>query len=438
MKFQIESLITNEQSIHLSRPVPGRENIFTMLVGKNASGKSRALSKIANHYLFPHHKNNRSNFVYESGSSLYKPRRLIAVSNSRFDRFPSAEQVIKYGEKYNTEYHYLGLGQFGSSPYKILSKWCQSLFLDYRNDMSKKASLSWIFEYTGFLPIFSIELKRKFSRIHGYGSTIDSLYDEYQRATATMEEDTERKFDFEKDIIPALYYLNERVSDKTRTLSFRVDLRHDSWLDNESIEFARFAAPLLSCGILQVSGFHLYDISTKDKRTFFEASSGQQCMLLMFLGISSAISDESLICIDEPEISLHPRWQAEFIGIAQKAFSLHRGCHFLIATHSPQVVAGLTSDNGFVADLESNTLTHSSEYAKRSADFQLTEIFHEPGFKNEYLIRTLLVLIAKLSKEQSLSYEDAQKIKSIEYIKDRLESSDPVLHLLNQVKMLSR
>lgn len=159
-------------------------------------------------------------------------------------------------------------------------------------------------------------------------------------------------------------------------------------------------------------------------------------MLLMFLGIAAVIKDNSLICIDEPEISLHPRWQAEFIGILQKAFSNYRGCHFLIATHSPQLVSGLTSSSGFVADLETKSLLLPDEYAKKSADYQLSEVFHEPGFKNEYLTRVLLVILSKLVKGECISNEDKSRLRTIEHARSRLDDADPVLHLLDQVKMM--
>ncbi|MGR2836454.1 AAA family ATPase, partial [Vibrio vulnificus] len=66
---------------------------------------------------------------------------------------------------------------------------------------------------------------------------------------------------------------------------------------------------------------------------FTSASSGEQCLALMLLGIASQIEDGSLICIDEPEISLHPEWQEEFIPLLESLFSNYTGCHFLIATH---------------------------------------------------------------------------------------------------------
>jgi hypothetical protein len=97
----------------------------------------------------------------------------------------------------------------------------------------------------------------------------------------------------------------------------------------------------------------------------------------------------------------------------------------------------LTSENGFVADLETSNLLRPEDYAKKSADYQLSEVFHEPGYKNEYLIRTLLVILSKVNKGQPLSSLDRSKLRELEYVRDRLDESDPVLHLLDQVKVMA-
>ncbi|MCY1292608.1 AAA domain, putative AbiEii toxin, Type IV TA system [compost metagenome] len=159
-------------------------------------------------------------------------------------------------------------------------------------------------------------------------------------------------------------------------------------------------------------------------------------MLTMILGIAGAIKDDSLICIDEPEISLHPRWQADIVRQLQTVFEEYQGCHFIIATHSPQIVSGLTTENGYVLSLEDRKFYRSDEYARRSADFQLAEIFNTPGHNNEYLIRIALTLLTKLSNEQPLTNVDRQKIEWLSIIGKDLSDKDPVFHLINQVRML--
>lgn len=437
MKFQIKDVRIEQELIQLSHPIGlGNDNVYSMLVGRNAVGKTRTLSKIVNNYIFPR---NFFSEVVETPDSIHMPARIIAVSNSKFDRFPDPSISPRRHSTFDNGYHYFGLGGFGAGPWKILSKAVETLLSRSIHEAGYGKNLARMLDYVGFMPLIQFEVRRP-HRISGK-STVEKSglhHEEYRRATANLNpESIIFDLDFDSSILPALDYFDRR--DRAgHGLSQRLDLANQTYQDDEILEFFEFAAILLQCGLIRVSKFVLYDKRSKDKVLFSKASSGQQCMLLMFMGIMGAITDYSLICIDEPEISLHPKWQAEFIGILQEIFSEFKGCHFVIATHSPQVIAGLSCNNGFVADLENNSLMHSSEYAKRSADFQLTEVFHEPGFRNEYLIRILLVILSKISNKEVLTQSDLAKLAHIESVRDRIDHADPVLHLLHQVKILAK
>jgi hypothetical protein len=430
-KFQLEQFVIDGKLLPLSKPIVEDDNVYTMLVGKNASGKTRALSKISNNYIFQ--KSDTQIDAFETFNSAEKPRQVITVSNSKFDRFPDPDEIGKRNEELAVDYHYLGLGSFRSSAYSILSRACAGNFENFRKRKFHAEMIAFIFDYIGFLPAVHIELRRPHFR--SSNQSLDPLRDEFWRSQSNKEYQTNDHF-YESKILPALEYLSYRF-EKQRSITFNLDLQHGLQGDNNFMEFAEYATVLIQIGMLKVGKFIVFDKKTKDKVPIHLASSGQQCMMLMFFGLAGVIKDGSLICIDEPEISLHPKWQSEFINLLQGAFSRHRGCHFLIATHSPQIVSGLASENGFVVDLEINKLLFPQEYAKKSADYQLTKIFHEPGYKNEYLIRTLLVILSKITNKQSITIEDREKLQQIVELKDRLEDSDPVVHLLSQVQVLT-
>lgn len=120
----------------------------------------------------------------------------------------------------------------------------------------------------------------------------------------------------------------------------------------------------------------------------------------------------------------------------QEVFANFSGCHFVIATHSPQIVSGLTSNNGYVLNLEEKELYHSFEYAKRSADFQLAEVFHTPGQNNEYLLRITLLLLTKLTRREELNSEDIETLATLVSLRKNMSNSDPVYHLIGQVEAL--
>ena len=66
-------------------------------------------------------------------------------------------------------------------------------------------------------------------------------------------------------------------------------------------------------------------------------SSGEQHQLVLFSKLLFDVPPNSLVLIDEPELSLHVTWQHEFLNDLKRIIDL---CDFdvLLATHSPQIV----------------------------------------------------------------------------------------------------
>ena len=73
--------------------------------------------------------------------------------------------------------------------------------------------------------------------------------------------------------------------------------------------------------------------------TFDNCSSGEKHILFAFVGILNQIKDNSLILIDEPEISLHPEWQIKFAEVLVELAKA--GIPILISTHSPYFMQGV-------------------------------------------------------------------------------------------------
>lgn len=169
-------------------------------------------------------------------------------------------------------------------------------------------------------------------------------------------------------------------------------------------------------------------------RSLYDASSGEQCILLSTLSIASSIENNSLILIDEPEISLHPEWQETYIDLLMKIFSTHNGCHFIIATHSPQIVSRLNNNNCYITQTDTGVVTPSSEYIDKSADFQLARLFNTPGKENEYLRRLAVNVLTEISKE---SYENSvtnvRDINILMGVYPKLESDDTVKSLIELI-----
>jgi predicted ATP-binding protein involved in virulence len=67
-------------------------------------------------------------------------------------------------------------------------------------------------------------------------------------------------------------------------------------------------------------------------------STGEQHELVLFYELLFKTQDNSLILIDEPEISLHISWLNQFIKDLKEVIKLS-GMDILIATHSPDIIS---------------------------------------------------------------------------------------------------
>ncbi len=90
--------------------------------------------------------------------------------------------------------------------------------------------------------------------------------------------------------------------------------------------------------ITESSGFVI--TNSKNQRLFpNQLSSGEQHELVLLYQLLFEVPENTLVLIDEPEISLHVAWQKEFLEDMKKIIAL-RNIDILIATHSPSIING--------------------------------------------------------------------------------------------------
>ena len=68
-----------------------------------------------------------------------------------------------------------------------------------------------------------------------------------------------------------------------------------------------------------------------------DLSSGEQHEIVMIYDLIFNTLPDTLVMIDEPELSLHPAWQIDFLDDMKKIIDLC-GFDLLVATHSPQII----------------------------------------------------------------------------------------------------
>ena len=128
-------------------------------------------------------------------------------------------------------------------------------------------------------------------------------------------------------------------------------------------------------------------------------SSGEIQILTSMLALSSVVKNNSLVLVDEPEISLHPNWQMKYIEILYRIFRRQTNCHFIIATHSHFLASDLDSDASSILSLkqdsDSNTKARLIEYETEgwSAENILYNIFDVATVRNIYFEMDIKKLI---------------------------------------------
>ena len=73
-----------------------------------------------------------------------------------------------------------------------------------------------------------------------------------------------------------------------------------------------------------------------------ELSSGEKQLFLRTLSIKMLEPENSIIMIDEPELSLHPKWQQKIVDVYKK---IGKNNQIILATHSPHILGSVEKEN---------------------------------------------------------------------------------------------
>lgn len=147
------------------------------------------------------------------------------------------------------------------------------------------------------------------------------------------------------------------------------------------------------------------------------ASSGQQQMLCSFFGLSSALQDGAVVVIDEPELSLHPRWQQTYLDNLLTTLRTVKGCHVLIATHSPLIVQraqNLGINVHHVGGKDDELFVSTSKTA--SVEGTLIDVFETPVVGSAHLANELFTIVT--AAEQGTPEERSAKIQHLQNLQD--------------------
>lgn len=277
---------------------------FFVLVGKNGSGKSRMLHDLAES-------------IHDSGYST------IVVSNTLFDKF----EVHPQSDNYN----YIGSKLGRNFPAQAIKK---TISTKNENRISRIFS---ILKYIGYDTRVGIRIgfKKKFKDAMTYTQTRMGDYIPVYVDDSDEHLSDELKMAIDKSIhqiyngYSDLVWLNDgdNIFYEGSFDSYLILLRNERLLKRAKI----------------ISGIEVF--LSKDNYSFplSLASSGELSFIALLVHIAFCVNNRSFIFIDEPENSLHPKWQSEYFDLLKGVIGYNE-CTTVVATHSPLIISSLSEN----------------------------------------------------------------------------------------------
>lgn len=407
------------------REVDEKSIFSTLILGENGTGKSFLLKTIADVFIYiskaqrskrkPKFKYQKFRVKYmidgneycinkESGRDIFcwknrketeldkieLPQKVLAVSFMVNDKF----RFVKSGEDMGSIYKYLGVRKSTNSTYT--SSVMQNVFYSVVHMMKNHSisELEQILSVLHFEPI--IEMSFKVELGNDAVNAKKTYYIEKYNINCSNP-------DYVK-----IYQILEKLK---QTLSSSEEKERS----NNNIAFYK-----------------------NDKCIQFEdCSSGEKHMIFAFTGILSSIEPKSIALIDEPEISLHPEWQIQYVSLLKKIFNKYEGCHFILASHSHYLVSDLENSTSSIVSFKKsesnkNPIVEVLPYETYawSAENIIYNIFGLRTARNYYFendLRDLLTIVQDVEENKN-RLDDAKRL--IEKLRKFIYNSDDPLHLV--------
>ncbi|GAA3972635.1 hypothetical protein GCM10022246_26190 [Pedobacter ginsengiterrae] len=264
-----------------------RGSQVNILVGENGSGKSSLLRELSSYF------------------ARNEDRKVIAIANTIHDKFDYRHRMIKTLKASNGK----------ALVRKTLKIALQKMFETDNGDFQRVART---LEYVNFNPTIGIKvvgLKPDFQNSLRYGNINEK----------------------EAEIISLLLMQYNKMTDSSEEL-IPVNLYRDNFLEFTGagiLELLNYESLLKRAKIIRDIEVYL----NRDGRFIIanQGSSGELTLITTFVFLAVHMDVGARILIDEPENSLHPKWQTEYVRTLYDLVYQYEP-RIYIATHSPLIV----------------------------------------------------------------------------------------------------
>jgi len=376
------------------------------------------------------------------------PKRVIALTISPFDKFPLPRHGVfdDANPARETLYSYLGSRSRGGRAganfllYNIL----ENLVQRSKHARSESGGLLNIFYFLGYAPRIRFQYIRRMPRSFFESASHPRLFDrslEELKANASLSRRQILRY-IDRGVV-SVDRVREALQlvERGRIADGKIEV--ETFVATNGFEFKNpellsAATDLRKLGVLSLNSVIIQHASGRDI-DLLEASSGELSILTAFLGVASSIEDGSLLLIDEPELSLHPKWQQEYIELLDSTFRAFFGCHYVVATHSPLIVSDAPEVSSRIINFDGDQKEATKARASgESSDLILAKIFGLGSDRN-YFIRDLIVKVLRyLSRGDLVSDEFKSALTQLKEIEFTLPADSTFRSLISEIEKATR
>jgi AAA ATPase domain len=391
-------------------------------------------------------KNGRTTSITE----IQLPSVWLASSVTINDKYPILNYIRK---KQIPQYKYLGIRSASNNAFisRITINTVLYFLTALRNDKASK--LLSIYEALDLKPevqirfiggpMLKLEKKDKLYRLYKSITKLTEPHNTFLKKNKNKinyRADTYKKhLKSEISIADVFSFMSENIETFEKPTKASIQLNYVINLKTESgiskiIRDWNIISIMLDLEIIKISKFLL------TKNTTFkyeEASSGESHLLSSLHGIVANLEDNSLIIVDEPEVSLHPNWQIDYIEILKTILKDYKGVNTVISSHSHFIMSSLKNEESRITSIRRNK--EDGKLQIEELDFEtygwdpesiLYNVFEVATLRNKYFELDLKKLISLITVQST----DIEKIKDLrnKVAKYILANEDDPLNLLIQ------
>lgn len=360
---------------------------ISCLVGENGSGKSKRLAELA-------------------AELIASGQRVIAISNTVFDRFPRVRKA-----------NYMRLSpSIGKRYAEEVFK--RALTSDPKEILRNASLIGKALEYTGFEPVIGLHVRlRDNPNFHDLNRVLEGAMPS-------------------KDIPVVMRAFEIYKNYKTDRQSAWIDMYggHIGPDRRELLALLKHEYKLKRIGLIEG-----ISVTLGRDTSFYElddASSGEISLLATYAYIATHIQKGDVVLIDEPENSLHPRWQRDYCKRLLDQFYLYSP-RFLIATHSPNIVQGAQSSDVTVKLIRMPSDEVTTQPITKSIEGTLFEIFGILSPANHYLSEKVTFILNELVQQRQdleTTHTELRRLWQLSEDTEQKEFLDRAIELAVNVK----